>query len=422
MGANGWRIDQVLTGTEAKAYDDIVLIPGLGLLQAGEQVDLRASVTNSVTLQVPLVSVDCATADAAIALACAGGLGVIHQHQTLDKQVAAIKRVRGYMCNFILEPPSLSPLDTVADFERLQKEIGRSGVCVTDTGNLGGKLLGVMSASDAENVEDKQQHLSKVMSTQVRVGQEPISLHEARKLMCTGKVGKLPIVNSSMQLVGMVSRQDFKKAKLYPMASRDDNGQLLVGAAVSAGVKDDFNRAKVLIEAGAMVLYVDIASCEKDYHTDFIKRLKQEYPSIDIIVGKVASCRHVKRCCEAGADAVVIGSADGDAKLPTSDALADASTVFELAKYARLNYGVPAIAEGSLLSPGQVLKALCLGACAVAPGRSLGPTGSEQASAEYLADRVREGMEELGVKTIPQLHDALLQGELQTPYSSVVGA
>mmetsp|Transcript_56688 Transcript_56688/g.104956 ORF Transcript_56688/g.104956 Transcript_56688/m.104956 type:complete len:432 (+) Transcript_56688:100-1395(+) len=423
MGANGWRIDQVFQGSEGRAFNDIVFIPGIGQLKESEAMDARASLSNAVTLQIPFVGVDIATADAAIALACAGGLGIISHSQPLDKQVAAVKKVRGCMANFILEPATLSPLDTIADFERLQDEIGRTGVCITDSGDLGGKLLGVVSSSDADTAQDKEQHLSKVMTTQVLVGQErleePITLQEARQLMCKGKVGKLPIVNSSMQLVGLVTRRDYKQALAHPNASRDDNGQLLVGAAILAGHKDDFHRVKVLVEAGAMILYVDISECEKESHLELIRQIKVEFPTIDVIVGKVSSCRQAKRACEAGADVLLVGTPTPTSwTAPQVSSGAEASILFEVAKYARFNHGVSSIAAAPMMSTGQMLKALCLGAAAVAPGKALGPDGSEQESIAFHTAGVTRGMRELGIKTIPQLHEALLEGELRVELRS----
>jgi len=308
--------------------------------------------------------------------------------------------------------------------------------------------------------------LQHVMVRKVVMGQEPLSLQQATDMLRKAKVGKLPIVDTEGRLVSLVARSNTKKLREFPTMLRNISGQLMVGAAVGVGAPDDWERAAELIGVGTDVLYIDGSLDAGDRQLQLIERLKTEYPETDLIAGPACSCREAKRLVEAGADAVVIG----DAVAPGGDRLGgvapigrpEATAVYEVANYVRLNYRLPTLA-GSARNVGQVLKALALGASTVllddliagtdeAPGMQVleGGTwmklhngtvplqsmrhrlppkhlpeavphgvsamhhcqGSVKELVPYILQGLRCGFQDLGISNLPDLHKALDDGEL----------
>jgi len=413
----------------------------------------------------------------------------VHCNQSIASQADMVKKAKRHVSGFILEPFTLKPDDTVRDLVKLKREQGISGVCITDNGRLGGKLVGFVTARDFETVHHLDRKIEAVMVKQVVKAEEPISIEEAMNYLKRAKVGKLPIVNKQGCLTTMVTRTDIKKVRDYPHMSRDFNGQLIVGAAVKCEGWDNNNdqqplgsaldRARGLAEAGADILCLDPNEASNDSQLKMIQRLKEEYPRVEIMVGPVVSCREAKRAIEAGADTILVGGG-GSMSVGRSEATA----LFELAKYAHLNYGTPVIAAGSMRHAGDVLKALCLGASGVmlreplagadeAPGREqinggllqklhgggeqagavaamrhevcaggiIGSrsqfprdvvqrnfcepsytAGSVRALIPYIAQGVLQGMRDLGLGSIAAAHEALASGELRMECRSAFAA
>jgi len=472
-GSNGWAADKVFDGASSGySYDDIIFMPGHVNFKAAD-VDLSSRLSKNIALNTPLVSGPMSTvteAYMAICLALKGGIGIIHCRQSVQDQAGMVKVVKNQDCGMILEPATLAPFDTVADVDRIKAAHNWNGVVITDSGMVGGKIMGIVTSADIDSVDDRSTQLSAIMSRQLVLAREPINLGEAYAMMQQKKVGKLPIVNEDMSFVSMVTRRNLKKSAQNPKASRDSSGRLLCGAAVDAGGEGDWGRAVSLVEAGADVLYLDTFGAKNGFELDFIQRIKAEYPSIDVIAGPVTTCREAKWLCDAGVDSVCIGcgslvpTASGDM---STVGRPEATAVFELSRYVTLNYGVPTIALGGIRDPGQILKALCLGAasvvlddllagCEEAPGATvlhqgacarlhhngeLHPAmahrlpgkaevskhkvspvymnnpvmikGSVEALLPYLVRCVQNGMQDIGIATVPKLHEALNDSTLR---------
>jgi IMP dehydrogenase len=382
----------------------------------------------------------------AIAVALGGGLGVIHSNQTPESQAEMIQSTKRFVRGFVLDPLTLDPDVEVAALRQIVRDRGIKTALITEDGKLGSKLLGIVSARDFENCEDPRTALSAVMVAPVVTAQEPISLKEAQDRLMYTKVGKLPIVDDQQRVMSMVTREDIKTLQNFPNASLDRHGQLLVGAFISL----ERDRARAVVEAGADVLFVDLSIGVLDEYVEFIKELKKDYPAVQIVVGRVSSCRSAKRVADAGADAIIVGSLAPQLSFGGevgAASRAEATLVYMIAKYIKLHFNdIPIIADGGLRSGNQILKAFCLGASGIilsdallgtdeALGLGLGGDGASLESSvpmyigrcgraiesigpvrpliEYIEATVKHGMQDLGVQNVEDLHGALTRGDLR---------
>eukprot|EP00927_Polykrikos_kofoidii_P044408 TRINITY_DN38386_c0_g1_i1.p1 TRINITY_DN38386_c0_g1~~TRINITY_DN38386_c0_g1_i1.p1 ORF type:complete len:549 (-),score=120.84 TRINITY_DN38386_c0_g1_i1:73-1674(-) len=371
--ADGWPAEKVFDAAlHGYNLDDIIFMPGETSFEAN-RVDFSGRMTKELALHTPFISAPLPSVtemDMAVSMALSGGIGIIHRNQGAYAQAEMVRRVKRHMSGFIMDPFVMSPTDTVDDLCRLRREKGYGSVPITDNGKIGGKLLGIVAGRDVDLVEDRGAPLEHFMVTgdDLIVGKEPILLETARERLRRFKVGRMPIVDDEGRLHMMVTRTDLKRLLDFPRASRDVSGQLIVGASVACDTDDDWKRAELVCEAGANVLFVDTAVGDGNRQIGLIEKMKSEFPKVQIIVGPVCSCRMAKRLCEAGADAIRVGSV-APCWAPGGEVAAvgrtDASTIFTVSQYVRLNFGIPTIADCSLLNTGQVLKAFGLGVSAV---------------------------------------------------------
>jgi len=406
---DGWPADQVFSGAAAGtvSFDDIVFLPGPeGVDEAA--INCATKLTkNSPALQVPIVGGPSATVvgvDMAISLALAGGIGIIHRNQPVEAQVSMVRRVKQYQNGMILNPQTLGPNHTVADLDRIKATFGFGAIPITDNGKMGGKLIGLVTSRDVENLEDRTTNVKKVMknvqdlvvatipvhlrdlsrSTEVlqQIGTgEAAKSTDVEEILFTNKVGKLPVVNEDMELVALICRGDINRAREHPLAARDATRQLLCAAAVGANDQEDWFRCQALIEAGVDVICLDTDDGITDVTVDFVKRLKAEMSgNIEILAGRVSSVRQATELLDAGVDGLRIGSfACGGS--------AEATTVYEISRIARYNYAVPCCAEG-VRDATQMFKALCMGASTVTMTDMLSGCG-EAAGDVYYRDGMR---------------------------------
>jgi IMP dehydrogenase len=419
-GGDGWAAEEIFEGAQnGFSFDDIVFMPGYVSFDASA-ASLSTRLTRNIMIELPLVgSPSDAVTEAVMAreLALSGGIGFIHCNQSVQSQVEMVQRVKRSENGFMYEPMTLSPQHTVADVDRIKKMHGFSGIPITENGELGGRVLGIITARDIDPIDDRSVPIEKVMTKQGLVlGQDGISLTQAFAKLMENKVGKLPIVNDEKCLVAMVSRRDAKRSVNLKQATRDSKGQLMVGAAVSADGIGDWERAVAVVEAGADLVYVNTAASGSSSKFDFIARLKAQYPHIDVAAGPVSACREAKSLCDAGVDAVVIGSPAtslGSGGEGGGFGRPEATAVYEVSRYVSLNYGLPTIAQGGLRNSGQILKALGLGASAVLLDDLFAASQEVSSLAPYIASALRNGLCDLGLKSVPDLHRALSNAELR---------
>ena len=371
---------------KALTFEDVLLVPAKSEVLPRD-VSLVSQLTKDISLNIPFVSAAMDTVteyQAAIAMARLGGIGIIHKNMDEKTQAAQVLKVKKSTSGMITDPISVSPEQTLQDAQSLMSEYKISGVPVVDKDNT---LLGILTNRDMRFVTDFSQLAGDVMTKMPLItGIEGTTLEVASQEMHKNKIEKLPIIDSDGKLKGLITIKDINKVVEYPDAAKDEEGRLLVGAAIGVG---QLSRAKALVEAGCDVIVLDSAHGHSKGILDTVKQIKEEL-DIQIIAGNVATAEATEDLIKCGADAVKVGIGPGSictTRIVAGVGVPQISAIDECAQMGA-KYGVPIIADGGIKFSGDIAKALAVGAGCVMMGSAL--AGTEESPGEVILNQGRK--------------------------------
>ncbi len=360
---------------EGLTYDDVLLIPSYSEVLPRE-VSIQSKFSRNIILNVPIVSaaMDTVTESAmAIAMAREGGIGVLHKNMSIEAQAQEVRKVKRSESGMIIDPVTLSLNATVGDAKNAMKEFGIGGIPIVDDNNT---LKGIVTNRDLRFEKNNARPVTEVMtSNNLITAKEGTTLPEAEVILQENKIEKLPVVNNKYELVGLITFRDITKLFQKPMANKDRFGRLRVAAAV--GVTNDvLKRAEALVSAGVDAIVIDTAHGHTKGVVEVLKKVKSQFPEIDVVVGNIATAEAARYLVENGADAVKVGIGPGSictTRVVAGVGYPQFSAVLEVAQ-AIQGSGVPIIADGGIRYTGDIPKALAAGASSVMLGSLLAGT------------------------------------------------
>ena len=367
-------------GLVGLTYDDVMLLPGHTDVLPSE-ANTHTVLTKRISLAAPLLSsaMDTVTEERmAIAMARQGGIGILHRNLSIEDQAAAVDKVKRSESGMITNPVTITPDATVADVDELCAKFRVSGVPVVEGD---GVLVGIITNRDMRFVPREKAHTTLVKDVMTQgtliTAAEGISREDALAIFATKKIEKLPLVDKTGHLKGLITVKDFDKSEKYPNATKDSEGRLRVGAAMGF-FGDAWDRAGALLDAGIDVLVVDTANGDSQGVLDIIRKLKKDkaFSGVDVIGGNIATKTGAQAIIDAGADAVKVGVGPGSictTRVVAGVGVPQITAVYE-ASLAAKPAGVPLIADGGLQYSGDIAKALVAGANSVMLGSLLAGT------------------------------------------------
>jgi len=363
----------------AFTFDDILLVPRHATVHPRD-VTVRTRLTRSIMLNIPIVSaaMDTVTeAEMAMAMARAGGIGVIHKNMPVDRQASEVDRVKRSESGMIRDPITLGPDRPLRDAAALMARFKISGVPIVDGS---GRLVGIITNRDLQFEKSFDRPVGEAM-TKERLITAPVgtTLEEAEQILGKHRIEKLPVVDDQGVLRGLITVKDIFKRRQYPDANKDQHGRLRVAAAVGAG-KDSRPRAEALLSAGADVLVVDSAHGHSEGVLGAVAMLREAFPDAQLVAGNVASTDGARALVERGVDAVKVGVGPGaicTTRVVTGVGVPQVTAIVEAARGAG---DVPVIADGGVKYSGDAVKALAAGAASVMIGTML--AGTEESPGE----------------------------------------
>jgi len=354
---------------EAFTFDDVLLKPGLSDVMPSE-VDIRSRVTKSISLNIPILAsaMDTVTeAQMAIAMAQAGGIGVLHRNLDPADQAAQVRQVKKFESGMVVNPLTIHPDATLAEALSLMADHRISGIPVVESGHPG-KLVGILTNRDVRFATDLRQKVSELMTKEHLVTvREAVKQDEAKRLLHQHRIEKLLVVDDQYRCVGLITVKDIEKAVANPNACKDEQGRLRVAAATTVGDKG-FARTEALIEAGVDLVVVDTAHGHSQHVLAAVNRIKRLSNAVQVVAGNVATTEGAKALIDAGADAIKVGIGPGSictTRVVAGVGVPQLTAIMDSVEAAK-KQGVPVIADGGIKYSGDLAKALAAGAdCAM---------------------------------------------------------
>lgn len=384
---------------EGLTFDDVLLIPQESNFLPRE-VNLTTRLTKKIKLNIPMMSaaMDTVTeSNMAIAVAREGGMGIIHKNMTIDEQAAEVDKVKRSEHGVIVDPFSLSPEHTLNDAEELMHKYKISGVPITE----GEKLVGILTNRDLKFETDYTKKIKECM-TKENLVTAPVgtTLDDAKDILRRNKIEKLPIVDDNFNLKGLITIKDIEKAIQYPNSARDENGRLLVGAALGV-TADVLERAEKLVKSKVDAVVLDSAHGHSMNIANCLRKVKDAFPDLQVIAGNIATAEAAEFLIKAGADAVKVGIGPGSictTRVVAGIGVPQITAICDVAEVAA-KYDIPVIADGGIKYSGDLVKAIAAGADVIMMGSVLAGCEESPGDTEIYQGRqfkVYRGMGSLG--------------------------
>jgi IMP dehydrogenase len=356
----------------ALTFDDVLLKPGLSEVMPSD-VDIRSRITREIPLNLPIIAsaMDTVTeANMAIAMAQAGGIGVIHRNLDPDLQAEQVRRVKRFESGMVVNPVTISPNAKLVDAFELMKAHGISGIPVVEGGGSGraGKLVGILTNRDVRFANDPDQPVSELMTKDKLITvREGVNQSEAKKLLHQHRIEKLLVVDENYRCVGLITVKDIEKQVANPNACKDEQGRLRVAAATTVGDKG-FARTEALIAAGVDVVVVDTAHGHSQHVLDSVNRIKRLSNKVQVVAGNVATGEGTRALIDSGADCIKVGIGPGSictTRIIAGVGVPQMTAIMDSVEEAKKS-NIPVIADGGIKYSGDLAKALAAGAdCAM---------------------------------------------------------
>ncbi len=422
---------------EGLTFDDVLIVPKFSDITSRSQTNLETKLSKNLSLNIPLISANMDTvteSSMALAMAQQGGLGIIHRFLTIEEETNQILKVKRSGSVMIENPYFIGPEKTVNDAISYMGEKGVHGLLVMDSES---KLVGILTRRDVAFESESNQLVKDVMTKDVITAKSGINLDEAKHILHKHRIEKLPLIDDSGLVKGLITSKDITNIENFPQASKDKKGRPLVGAAV--GVKGDFmDRTESLLEAGADVIVVDIAHGHSENAVNTVRHIKKAFPNSELIAGNVATSSGAEDLIKAGVDAVKVGVGSGSiciTRIVTGSGVPQLTAVLDCAKVGK-KHDVPIISDGGIRTSGDITKALAAGSSSVMVGSILGGTDESPGSfmtrngkrfkiyrgmASFYASLGRKSKENGKISFEDDLNDYVAEGvEAMVPYKGSV--
>ena len=388
---------------KALTFDDVLLLPRYSDFLPSE-ANTDTKLTRNIVLKMPLISaaMDTVTESRmAIALAEAGGIGIIHKNNSIEEQASLVRTVKKYESGIVRDPVTISSSKSIGELKQLTAELSISGMPVVDDG----KLKGIVTGRDFRYADNMESDVSSIMTPfdKLVTVKEGVSQNEVMQLMYKNRIEKVLVLDEHSNLSGLVTMKDIEKSAQNPNATKDESGSLKVGAALGTD-KETLKRAKALVNEGVDVFVIDSAHGHSKNVIEMIKSIKSKFKGIDVIGGNIATAEAALELVKAGADAVKVGMGPGSictTRIIAGIGVPQITAIFDI-KNAIKNSDVPVIADGGIRFSGDIAKAIAAGADSVMLGSLFAGTEEAPGKVELFQGRsfkTYRGMGSIGAMT-----------------------
>tara|TARA_B100000927_G_scaffold287853_1_gene281432 strand:- start:289 stop:1749 length:1461 start_codon:yes stop_codon:yes gene_type:complete len=397
---------------EGLTYDDVLVVPSYSDVLPNS-VSTSTKFTNNISLNIPIVSaaMDTVTeSNMAIAIAQEGGIGVLHKNMDINSQAIEVRKVKRSESGMILDPITLTTSATVGDAFKVMRENSIGGIPIIDESS---NLLGIVTNRDLRFEKDMSLSISNLMTSNNLVTTELNDLDNAEKILKSNKIEKLPVVDSNNKLLGLITFKDIIKNRLRPNACKDKYGRLRVAAAIGV-TSDTLERVDVLVKASVDAVIIDTAHGHSKKVIETLKKIKSSYPSLDVVVGNIATSEAAEALINAGADALKIGIGPGSictTRIISGIGVPQLTAIIDVANIAKKS-NIPIIADGGIRYSGDIVKALVAGASTVMLGSTI--AGVEEAPGETIIFQGRKFKSYRGMGSIEAMEKGSKDRYFQT--------